>query len=456
MPTLPERGTANEFLTVILPYASLFCKRVFGHVQLLLTGAILTPGKRTISSVLRIMGQGSTKAFHKYHRVLSQVEWSTLQTSRLLLNQLVSVFIGLGPIVVGIDETIERRWGAQIKARGIYRDAVRSTHQQVVKCSGLRWVSVMLLCSIPWAGRVWALPFLTALAPSEAYDKDKARAHKTLTDRARQLLLVVKRWLPDRQVIGVGDGSYAVIDLLLALQGQVSLISRLRLDAALYGPVPPRPTGQRGRNRVKGDRLPNLQALADDPKTVWQSVRVADWYGGQSQAVEYITGTALWYRGGKKPVAIRWVVVRLEGKLTGLVSNDQTLPGEQLIGYFVRRWSMETTFGLVRAHLGRSGVPVETQRQWSDRAIGRTTPILMGLFSVVSLVANSLQAGGLLRSQVSGWYVKKQFTFSDALAGVRRHLWGTMNFCPSGSEVVEVKMSQQQYQLWQEALSWAA
>ena len=328
MPTLP-----NEFLTVILPYATLFCKRVFSHVQLLLTGAILTPGKRTISSVLRIMGQGPTKTFHKYHRVLSQVEWSTLQASRLLLNQLVSIFIGLGPVVVGIDETIERRWGAHIKARGIYRDAVRSTHKQVVKCSGLRWVSVMVLCSIPWAGRVWALPFLTALAPSEAFYKDKARAHKTLTDWARQLLLVVKRWLPDRQVIGVGDGSYAVIDLLLALQGSVSLISRLRLDAALYGPVPPRLAGQRGRNRVKGDRLPNLQALADDPKTVWQSVRVADWYGGQSQAVEYITGTALWYRGGKKPVAIRWVVVRLDGKLTGLVSNDQTLPGEQMIGY---------------------------------------------------------------------------------------------------------------------------
>ena len=186
--------------------------------------------------------------------VLSQVEWSTLQASRLLLNQLVRIFIGLGPVVVGIDETIERRWGPQIKARGIYRDAVRSTHKQVVKCSGLRWVSVMVLCPVSWAGRVWALPFLTALAPSEAYYKDKARAHKTLTDRARQLLLVVKRWLPDRQVIGVGDGSYAVIDLLLALQGQVSLISRLRLDAALYGPVPPRPAGQRGRNRVKGDR----------------------------------------------------------------------------------------------------------------------------------------------------------------------------------------------------------
>ena len=159
---------------------------------------------------------------------------------------------------------------------------------------------------------------------------------------------------------------------------------------------------------------------------------------------------------GKKPVAIRWVVIGVDGNLTGLVSNDQSLRGEQMIRYFVGRWSMETPFGFVRAHLGRSGVPVETQRQWSDLAIGRTTPILMGLFSVVSLVANSLQAGGLLRSQVSGWYAKKPLTFSDALAGVRSHLWDTMNFCPSGSEMVEVKLSQKQYQLWQEVLAWVA
>ncbi|QMW01459.1 IS701 family transposase [Spirosoma foliorum] len=446
MPTLP-----SEFLTVILPYARLFCKRVFVNVQLLLTGAILTPGKRTVSSVLRIMGQASTKAFHKYHRVLSQVEWSTLQASRILLTQLVGMFVGQGPVVVGIDETLERRWGKSIKAKGIYRDAVRSSEKYVVKCSGLRWVSVMILCRIEWAKRVWALPFLTALAPSQAYYAQKARTHKTLTDWARQLLLQVKRWLPDRQIVAVGDSSYAVIDLLLALQGQVSLISRLRLDAALYGPIPVRPPGQRGRNRLKGDRLPTLPMVGNDRTTVWQKLVVGDWYGGHSQAVEYCTSTALWYHGGKKPLAIRWVLVRLDGQLTGLVSNDASLSGEQMISYFVRRWSMETTFALVRSHLG-----VETQRQWSDRAIARTTPVLLGLFSVVSLVANRLEGKSLLESQISSWYEKKQPTFSDALACVRRYLWVEMNFSISGSEVVHVKMSQQQYQLWQEALAWAA
>ncbi|MBN8820793.1 MULTISPECIES: transposase [unclassified Spirosoma] len=209
MPILPD-----EFLSVILPYASLFCKRVFAHVQLLVAGAVLAPGKRTISSVLRIIGLNNEKAFHKYHRVLSHSQWSTLAASRLLLDQLLNLFVGDGPLIIGIDETLERRWGPKIQARGIYRDAVRSSGSHFVKCSGLRWMSVMLLTKVSWANRVWALPFLTALAPSERYYADKPRLHKKLTDWARQLLLQVKRWVGERAVIAVGDSSYAVIDLL--------------------------------------------------------------------------------------------------------------------------------------------------------------------------------------------------------------------------------------------------
>lgn len=446
MPTLP-----SEFLAVILPYASLFCKRVFVHVQLLLIGAILTPGKRTVSSALRIIGLSNEKAFHKYHRVLSHARWSALRASRLLVEQLLSVFIGQEPLVVGIDETLERRWGAQIKARGIYRDAVRSSDSHFVKCSGLRWMCVMVLTKVSWTNRLWALPFLTALAPSERYYTDKPGAHKKLTDWARQLLLQVKRWVGDRKVIAVGDSSYAVIDLLRALQGQVSMISRLRLDAALYEPVPVRPPGVRGRKRLKGNRLPTLLSVANSKTTIWQKQVVTNWYGGQSQEVEYCSGCALWYHTGKQPVAIRWVIVRLEGKLTGLVSNDDQLSGPELIEYFVRRWSIEVTFALVRAHLG-----VETQRQWSPLAIARSTPVLLGLFSLITLVGDSLQKQGLLVSQASSWYVKSQPTFSDVLACVRGYLWRETNFCTSEKEVVQVKMSQQQYQLWQSALTWTA
>ena len=309
----------------------------------------------------------------------------------------------------------------------------------------------MVLTKVSWAHRVWALPFLTALAPSERYYEQKHRVHKKLTDWARQLLLQVKRWVGDRQVVAVGDSSYAVIDLLNALQGRVSLISRLRLDAALYEPVPVPLPGQRGRKRLKGSRLPTLLNIAGDKTATWQKLEVADWYGGQPQPVDYVTGAAIWYHTGKRPVPIRWVLIRLGKKLTGLVSNDPALSADEMIDYFVRRWSIETTFALVRAHLG-----VETQRQWSDLAIGRTTPMLMGLFSLVTLVANSLQKQGLLTCQVSSWYVKQHLTLSDALAGVRRYLWQEMNFQTSGSDVVHVKMSQEQYQLWQNALAWAA
>lgn len=164
---------------------------------------------------------------------------------------------------------------------------------RAVKCSGLPWVSVMLLTHIGWANRIWALPFLPALASSERYYADKPRTHKPLTDRARQLLLPVKRWIGERQVVAVGDRSYAVIDLLSGLQGRVSLISRLRLDAAPDEPAPTRVVGQRGRSGLKGNRLPTLAKLATDSTTRWPELTLSNWYGGQSQIVDYCGATAL-------------------------------------------------------------------------------------------------------------------------------------------------------------------
>ena len=165
----------NEFLTLIISYAGLFSKRVFAHVKLLLAGAILAPGKRTVCGVLRIVGFSREQNFHKYHRVLSLAHWSGLQAGRILLLQLLDCFLPAGPVVVGIDETLERRWGSKIKKRGIYRDAVRSSGTHFAKSSGLRWISMMLLLPIDWAARVWALPFLTVLAPSERYSQQQGK-----------------------------------------------------------------------------------------------------------------------------------------------------------------------------------------------------------------------------------------------------------------------------------------
>jgi len=186
MLTLPA-----EYITILASFAPAFSRRIWLHVEVLLLGAILAPGQRTVTAVLRIMGLSLEKHFENYHRVLSRAVWSSRELSRRLLGWLIEVFAARGPVVLAMDDTIERRRGAKItcacctgagKAKGIYRDPVRSSHSHFVKASGLRWLSVMLLAPIPWAQRVWALPFLTVLAPSQRYYQGRKRAYKKLTD----------------------------------------------------------------------------------------------------------------------------------------------------------------------------------------------------------------------------------------------------------------------------------
>ncbi len=258
-------------IRILVPFAPLFSKSVWQHVQVLVAGAILAPGRRTVSSALLAMGLEKEKRFHRYHRVLNRASWSSREVSRVLLGLLVEAFVSEGdPLVVGIDETVERRWGKTIAAKGIYRDPVRSTHENFVKSSGLRWVCVMLLVEIPWASRAWALPFLSALAPSERYAAKQGRRHKKITEWAWQLLLVLRRWYPEREIVAVADRAYASLKLLFhcrSLSKPLTFITRLRLDAALCEPAPPRRPHQRGRPRIKGERLPNLSEVAEETQT---------------------------------------------------------------------------------------------------------------------------------------------------------------------------------------------
>jgi hypothetical protein len=343
------------------------------------------------------------------------------------LELLVETFVSEGgPLVVGIDETLERRYGKKISARGVYRDPVRSTHENFVKASGLRWVCVMLLVEVPWASRVWALPFLSALAPSERYAAKRGRRHKKITEWAWQLLLLVRRWHPQREIVAVADRAYASLKLLercRTLTKPITFITRLRLDAALYEPAPARRPGQRGRPRLKGERLPNLSVVAKDPNTVWKLTTIANWYGSGERMVEVASETAVWYSTGLFAVPVRWVLIRDpegEFKTQALLCTDLDADPEKIVCWFVMRWQLEVTFQEVRRHLG-----FETQRQWSELAIRRTTPALLGLFSLVTLFAHGRMRqapAGALRRQAA-WYHKAHPTFADALALVRKELW---------------------------------
>ena len=424
MLTLP-----NAIVSLLVPFATLFTNPTWRKAQVLLIGAILTPGQRTVAAALRVMGRSDQRDYARYHEVLNRAVWSSRAVARILLVLLLQhLDQGNGPLVFGIDETLDRRRGAKIKARAIYRDPVRSSRQQLVKASGLRWISLMWLGHVPWAGRYWALPVLTVLAPSTRYYQQrepftKQRRHKKLTDWA-QMVMQLRRWLPQRTLVLVGDNSYAVLDLLhccQSLREPVTLIARLRLDAALYAPAPARQPGQPGRRPpLKGARRPSLKTILDQPQATWASVAVA-WYDGTTRTVELTSQTAVWYRSGKPPVLIRWVLIRdPQGAFAtqALLCTDPSADPTQILEWFVLRWQLEVTFQEVRTHLG-----VETQRQWSDRAIARTTPVLLELFSWTALAAHGLQKQQPMIQRRAAWYDKPSPTFVDAIALVRRHLW---------------------------------
>jgi hypothetical protein len=417
MPALPTR-----FAEIILAFTPLFVHRSWRHAQILLIGAILTPGRRTVASLLRIMGRAHERRFVNFHRILNRTAWCPRAGGRILLRLLTDAFAPPGPVVLALDDTIERRWGRRIRARGIYRDPVRSSDSHFVKASGLRWMSLMLLAPIPFAGRVWALPFLTALVPSERACREQGRRHKSLLDVGRQLALQARRWLPGRDLVLVGDSGFSALKFLDALRrGGVTVITRLRLDAALYDPAPPRLPTTIGRPRIKGARLPTLASILTARETRWHRLTVPGWYGAGERTIEVASDTAVWQHAGLPVVPIRWVLIRDPEECfepQALLCTDLTQDPAQIVAWFVRRWSVEVTFQEVRAHLG-----VETQRQWSDTAIARTTPCLLALFSIVTLLAARLPARERRQTAAAAWYPKPRSTFSDALAAVRRAIW---------------------------------
>jgi hypothetical protein len=446
-----------EIATFLAQFASLFTPSVWYHAQVLLIGAILTPSKRTVTAILSVMGLRQSPHFQNYHRVLNRARWSSRAISRQLLLILLQVFVPHGPIFLGLDDTVERRRGKKISAKGIYRDPVRSSHSHFVKVSGLRWLSVMVLVPIPWMEWTWALPFLTVLAPSERYHQKCRRRHKKLTDWARQVLHQVRHWVRERELIVVADSSFAVLTLLDALRHlaqPISMITRLRLDAALYEPVSARPPGQTGRPRLKGKRLPTLQNVLRDPTTVWTTVTIARWYHESERAVEVCSATAVWYHTGMPPVPIRWVLIRdSQNKFRpqALLSTDLSLSPTQIVTAFVQRWQVEVTFHEVRTHLG-----VETQRQWADLAIARTTPTLLGLFSVVTVLAHSLSSHHPVSPRQAAWYAKSTPTFSDALALVRSHLWRHAHFSLSQKDSDLIQIPRPLFECLTDTLCYAA
>jgi len=432
MQSLP-RGIAVVFNA----FSELFTLPTWRHMQLLLTGAILCQGARRVSSILRVMGLSQEKRFEKYHRIFNRARWNSLMAAKILLGLLVQLLPASFPILIVVDDTIERRSGVKIKATGCYRDACRSTEKVVVKCFGLKWVCLMLIVSLPWCQRPWALPFMTILAPSKKANQARGRKHKTSVDWTILAVRIISRWFKRAWVL-IGDGGFACIQLGHAcIKHKVTLVSRLRLDSALYEFAQTPAKGQRGRHREKGMRAVSLKVLAKDMTQAWHETTI-NWYGGEKKKVLLLSEINLWYSSGEKPMPIRWVLVLdpAKNEAEAFFSTDLQLAPEQIIRWFVLRWNIEVTFAESRMHLG-----METQKQWSDKAIARTTPCLMALFSLVCLFACQMIKNKALPILSTAWYDKKgEATFSDIIAYVRRDIWSSQYFNDSMVEADYMKI----------------
>src|SRR5918998_1496932 len=390
----PELHLPPGFTAWLAPFLAAFSRRTRLTVAALAVGALLSVGPRTVAACLRVLGLAEHPGFAAFHRVLNRNTWPGLALARTLLRMVVAAFAPSGPIVIGVDHTLERRHGRRIGPAGHFYDA----------------------------GRLWALPVLTALTPSKAWSERHGRRHRPVTEWARRLLLVLRRWLPDRPIVAVMDGEFAALDLLHALRPRMTGIARLRRDARLFDP--PGGWDRRGRPfRSKGERQPSLLARTTDPATRWRRVVQASracWRGGEGW-IEYAHGTARWHHPGKPIVPILWVLVRYpDGKREpeAFLCTDAEASPREVLDLFSRRWAMETTYEEARAHLG-----VETQRQWSDPAVFRTTPLLLGLHSVVALYVHQHADRLALSPRRAAWYPKPAATFADALARLRQHLW---------------------------------
>ncbi len=357
--------------------------------------------------------------------------------------------------MVGIDETLERRKGKKIAAKGVYRGPVRSSHSHFVKASGLRWACLALLAEVPWAKRVWALPFLSALAYSERYAEENGKRHKPITEWAWQLLVLVRRRHPEREIVAVADRTYASLKLLDRCRRPkkpITFITRLRLDAALYEPAPPQYPGQMGRPRLKGSRLAEPLDGGRRPKGG------LDAHHGERLVRRWRTrgGDRLGYRrlvqhGLARRASALGADLREAFDTQALLCTDLAADPRQIVSWFVRRWQMESTFRECRERLG-----FETQRHWSEMAIGRTAPALLALPSVVTLFAH--RRGRVVSNSVRrlAWYDKQRPTFSDALALARRELWEHETFCGSPREADTVKVPREFVERLTDAVCYAA
>ena len=408
-------------LPVLTIFQPTFSTPTYNRFLVLLVGALLTTGRRTITNLLRIVGHQAPGHMSSSHRVFSRRHWSPWALARGLMRFLLAYVVSTDPVFLAGDDTVAERPGPKVFGKGRHRDGVRSTHSYTAYRWGHKWGVVSVLIKLPFATRPWALPALVALYRAPEWDEAHGTRHKTPAHLARLLLARLIRWFPERHFIFVGDTGYGTSETARFCRQQrrhLTLVSKFYGDAALYEPPPPRTPTTLGRPRVKGRKLRSPKEVV--AQTTQRPCLTVAWYGGATRNIEVVTGTGYWYRIGEALVEVRWVYVH---DCTGthrdeyFFTTDVTMSPQQIVEGYTQRWSIETTFQECREYL-----KLESTKCYSQQTVLRLIPCLFGLYTLVVVLylqlPKSLQAPGVVC-----WRGKSTVTFSDMLSCVRRTVW---------------------------------
>lgn len=425
--------TVSTFVMLIASFNPALTAPTAANLAVLLRGAVLAPKARTVTGCLMAAWPWVKKDWQAYGNVLRRAKINPLVLGRILFNLALRLVPAEAPICLAIDESLVRRWGPCVPAVGMHRDGVRSSHGRNIVNPGHKWVVLSILVKLSCMDHYVALPILSALYTTPRPAKRNRtqplyRRHRTGSELALLLVRLLVRWAPQRRFIVVGDGAYATHDLANALRPgsphpmlrRTSLVSRFYFDAALY--AQPGPYSGRGRRRVKGEKLPNPKQTIQRGGAECERTTLNQWYGGQRKEVCLHSGTGLWYKSGQGPKRVRWVAVHHpdgDHRDEIFFTTDSELPPALIVEIYVRRWSLETTFQEARDLLG-----LETLRNWSVKAVKRSVPFLLALYSLV-VVWFALHVDDPERFRVEWpWYEKRNVTFSDMLTAARMDILG--------------------------------
>ena len=404
-----------------------FARPTLRRFVLLMAGLIVTMGRRTISHVLVLIEPLMDGHWSDYHRLYSTARYSMFELAAALVRQVIQLLPGDVAIELVADDTVDGKDGDRVWAKGTHRDSTHSSRSVDQVKFGHRWLTLCVLVRLEGLSRPWALPVLCGMCVSPKVAQQVGCRPKTPSDLTRQLLMVLMRWLPDRKFILIGD--YQVIThktaCLAARHAQrVTVIGRLRGDANFYHP----PTEQQRRRRVrgggyctKGDKAPSPAERVAALATIEQEV---SWYGGSRRKVRYCGETGLWFsKQNCAVVPIRWVCLSGQNKADDyLYSSDATMTAARIIELYVLRWNIEVTFEETRQLLG-----LESTRHWCRQSVLRVAPLLLGLFTAVTLMWQQLprRKRSDCGDSRTPCYDKSEPTFADALFTVRHELWQT-------------------------------